>query len=211
MMTQVKNLSVLAVFSLGLAACSNNGGDVHLQPGPTPTPPNSGPGPVQYTQIERLSRPVIKEVFEPFQDHQKSNVAEPYADATIQGDIVATENALRPPTGTTNFGTALATVLYPDEYTVNLAGTAPTAATLGESFLSNELTNGAAFGGRAPNDNVIDLELAALFGNALVKVPVPGLGEDNEENNCLSSQNITGGLPAGKQSTGAFPYLPGPA
>lgn len=216
MIKHVSSLTIAAVLGLALAGCGNNGNDrVVLTPQP---PPGPGQGQsTQYVQIERLSRPAIKEVFEPFQDHQISNAVEPYNDPTIKNDIVATENALRPPTGSTNFGTALATVLYPDEFLVNLDGAAPTAATLGQNFLSAELTGGTSFGGRAINDDVIDLELAGLFGSALVKAPVPGFGEDNQENNCLSSQNIGGqnvGGPGGKgnldpskASTGSFPYL----
>ncbi len=209
MMNTVKGFSALAALGLVLAGCSKDSSVVL-----TPQPPNSGA--TTYTQIERLSRPVIKEVFETFQQHQISNAVEPYADPTIKQMIHDTENAIRPPKPSANpptdFGTALQTVLYPDEYTVNLAGGPPTGATLNQYFLSYELTNGAAFGGRAPNDDVIDLELAGLFGNALTGVKaVPGFGEDNEENNCLSAQNIPGSLNPAKQTTATFPYLPNPS
>jgi len=205
-----QTLSLATLLGFGLSACGNGNNPVVL----TPQPPQ-GPGgqTVRYTQIERLSRPVIKEVFEPFQDHQKSNAVDPDNDPTIQGDIVATEDALRPPKGGNDFGKTLATVLYPDEYLVNLEGSAPTTATLNQYFLSSDLSNGAGFGGRAPNDDVINLELAALFGNALVGVA--GLTEDNQENYCLVSQNIAGpGKPNGqdpsKLTTNTFPYLANP-
>ncbi|GAC1419105.1 MAG: hypothetical protein NVSMB64_28590 [Candidatus Velthaea sp.] len=197
-----QSLSLAALLGLGLSACGNDKA-VSLTP-----PPLVPPGTVvKYTQIERLSRPAIKEVFEPFQDHQKSNAVDPDNDPTIQNDIVATENALRPPTATTNYGKALAGVLYPDEYLVNLEGGAPTPTTAGQYFLSADLANG--FGGRAPNDDVINLELGSLFGNLLV----PIVGEDNEENNCLASQNIAGfqkfnGQDPSKLTTNVFPYLP---
>jgi hypothetical protein len=66
----------------------------------------------------------------------------------------------------------------------------------------------AAFGGRAPNDDVIGLELGVLFGNT---IPALGLApDDNKENTCLSAQNIAGGENASKKTTGTFPYLPVP-
>jgi hypothetical protein len=199
----IASLGSVASLSLVLGGCS--GGTVHLTP-PTKTTA------VTYTQIERLSRPAIKEVFEPFQDHQKSNAAEPYLDPTIKADIMATEDALRPPNKTlgSDYGAALASVLYPDEYSVNLAGAAPS----GNDpfyFLSNEVEG--AFGGRAPNDDVIYLELSILFGPTLGALGLQP--EDNEEDTCLGSQNIGGVGAAGagkeasaKKTTTTFPYLP---
>jgi hypothetical protein len=198
MMKYTKPVIALATLGFGLTACG--GGSVHL----TPQPKN--PGVTTYTQIERLSRPAIKEVFEPFQDHQISNAVEPYADTTIQGDIKTTEDALRPPNTATNtdYGTTLAGLLYPDEYLVNLAGTEAPLGLTGQYFLSTELSGGTSFGGRAPNDDVIDLELGALFGNALTAA---GVADDHEENNCLSVQNLPA-EDAAKKTTSTFPYLP---
>jgi Domain of unknown function (DUF4331) len=194
-------LTLLAAAGLALTACSGNSPNLTQPPVVIPTA-----GAAKYIQIELLSRPAIKEVFEPFQDHQKSNTAEPYNDGTIDADIVATEDALRPPTTTLDYGKTLASVLYPNEYLVNLSGGAPPAAT-GQYFLSTELSGGTSFGGRAPNDDVVGLELAALFGNALSAVGV--IADDHEENNCLSAQNISTHDPA-KLSTSNFPYLPAP-
>lgn len=192
------SVTTLAAMSFALAACSS---PVNI------TQPRMAPPPAaKYIQIELLSRPAVKEVFEPFQDHQKSNVAEPYNDPTISADIVATEDALRPPTTSTDYGKTLASVLYPNAYLVNLNGGAPPALT-GQYFLSTELSGGSSFGGRAPNDDVVDLELGALFGADLVAAGV--IADDHEENNCLSSQNI-GTEDSAKKSTATFPYLPAP-
>ena len=198
MMNSTKSAIALAALALGLAACGGTTSVLSPQPHlPTPVPQS-------YTQIELLSRPAIKEVFEPFQEHQITNAVEPYADPTIQGAIKGTEDALRPPTATTDYGAALASVLYPNEYLVNLAGsTAPLAAT-GQCFLSAELSP-TGFGGRAPNDDVVDLELGVLFGNTLSAVNL--VPDDKEENDCLSSQNIASEDPA-KKTTSTFPYLP---
>lgn len=202
----IATLASATMLGLGLSACG--GGSVNLQPGPQP----SHAAATQYFQIERLARPAIKEVFEPFQDHQKTNLAEPYADTTMSTDIVGTEDALRPPNTAlgTDYGKTLASVLYPDEYLVNLSGAAPSGNDP-YYFLSAEVDK--AFGGRAPNDDVIYLELGALFGPLLGNL---GLAtEDNEEDTCLASQNIggqgkPGGQNPGKLASTTFPYLPVP-
>jgi hypothetical protein len=89
-------------FGLGLAACSNNGS----------TPPSLpiGGGNGKYVQIERLSRPAVKELFEKFVDHQVSNAAEPYNDPTLQGEIQSFTDALRPPKNGADYGATLAKV-----------------------------------------------------------------------------------------------------
>ena len=189
-----KSVTALAALGLGLTACSSNSS--------VPSAPVTHAG--QYVQIERLSRPAIKEVFEPFQEHQISNAIEPYNDPTIQSAIKTTEDALRPPTSSTDYGAALAGVLYPDEYLVNLAGSSTPPSLDNQFFLSAEISP-TGFGGRAPNDDVVDLELGILFGKTL---PALGLiADDKEENNCLSSQNIGAEAPA-KKTTSTFPYLP---
>lgn len=200
----IKTLATAGALSLALAACSSNSNGVHLTPQPSGN--NIQPaGP--FTQIERLSRPAVKEVFETFVQHQTSNAIEPYADPTIQGAIKSTEDALRPPKNGADYGAALQGVLYPDEYTVDLTQTKG-------GFLGAE-TKGAIpgtgpFGGRNINDDVIGIELFALFGKGL---PTLGLQpEDNQENTCISSQ---GGVPLtpalnidpSQASTTSFPYL----
>jgi hypothetical protein len=209
--------SILASFAmLSFAACSG-GNPVVLSPHPgsTPTPaptftPTPGPtvGPnTQFKQIELLSRPAVKEVFESFQHHQQTNASEPYNDPTIKSDIVTTEDTIRPPNAAvkSDYGKLLEAVLYPNEYLVNLNGAAPSGNDP-YYFLSTEVEG--AFGGRAPNDDVIGLELSILFGGTL-----PALGlqpEDGEENNCLQTQNLVDGADPAKSSTATFPYLPAP-
>jgi hypothetical protein len=129
-------------------------------------------------------------------------------------DIKLTEDAIRKPNAAkgTDYGAILASLLYPDEYTVNLNGPAPSGADP-YYFLSDVADNGA-FGGRAPNDDVIYLELSALFGPLLSELG-KGIPDDGEENTCLASQNIggqgkPGGQAAGKLSTATFPYLAAP-
>lgn len=194
MMNYLKTLAVAGGLGIGLAACGNNGSTVL-----TPPPP---PVNTTYFQIERLSRPAIKEVFESFNDHKTTNSLEPYDNANdpLFAAILTTENFLRPPKGTINYGKALQGILYPDKLAVNLAQNG------NASYLGVELNSvgagPASFGGRYPTDDVIGLSLAALFGAALS----PVLGQDGEENNCLAAQNLNPST-AGPIPAGSFPYL----
>jgi len=159
--------------------------------------------PAGYVQIERLARPAIKEVFEPFNDHKVSNAAEPYNDPTIKADIIATEDYVRPPNATlkTDYGATLAGILYPDEYQVDLsqAGSA--------GYLGSESGGiyGGKFGGRDLTDDVVGVSLSALFGNALTLI---GVTDDGEENNCLKTENLT--QRASQTQTATFPYFSAP-
>jgi hypothetical protein len=196
MQKQIKSITSVAALGIGLAACSGGNpslGPIHINPTPTP------PAVVSYTQIERLSRPAIKEVFERFVDHQTSNAVEPYNDPTLKNSIVAVEDTLRPPNAAvgSDYGKLIAAVVYPDEYAVDLSQTT-------QSFLGYEVAKN--FGGRNPNEDVVDLELSVLFGNTLSKLGLQP--EDNEENNCLSAENVAQ-LPS-QATTGTFPYLAKP-
>jgi len=193
MKLQITTVTSVAALGIGLAACS--GGNATL----TPANSNPTPAPVAYTQIERLSRPAVKEVFERFVDHQTSNAVEPYNDPTIKTSIQAVEDTLRPPNAAlgSDYGKVLAAVLYPDEYAVDLSQTT-------QSFLGYEVAKN--FGGRNPNEDVVDVELGVLFGHTLPALKIQP--EDNEENNCLSAENVT--QRASQATTGTFPYLAKP-
>ncbi len=209
MIKALKISATLSTLAL-LAACSGGSGDVVLTPaGNTQT----GSAATKYTQIERLSRPAIKEVFETFVNHQVSNATEPYdkTNDPLYASILNTTNALRPPNATagTNYGQVAQSILYPDEYTVDLSTSSngPVGSSYGY-FLSQELASAtgsaAAFGGRAPNDDVIALELGILFGKTAQAI---GVKEDNEENNCLDTQNLSSTAFNGTATTAGFPYL----
>jgi hypothetical protein len=195
-------LHVLAIGALGfgLAAC---GGGNSVNSVPVPGSP-AGP---KYVQIELLSRPAVKELFEKFVDHQISNASEPYADTTLQGEIQSFTDALRPPNATvgSDYGKALASVLYPNWITADISQTG------GAAYLGNE-TGGATsathstFGGRAITDDVIAISLGAVFGPTLAALHVQP--EDNEENNCISNDNTP--QRASQTPTAAFPYLASP-
>jgi hypothetical protein len=171
-----------------------------------PSSPGTVGGKQAYVQIELLSRPAVKEVFETFVDHQVSNAAEPYNDPTLQSQIVGFTDALRPPNASvgSDYGKALASVLYPNVYLVNLASGGK-AAYLG--YETNGATGGGStFGGRAVTDDVVDISLGALFGNTLAKLGLQP--EDNEENTCLSSENLA--QAPSQVPTATFPYLAKP-
>jgi hypothetical protein len=185
------SLTIAATAVLALAGC--NGGSTSATPVATSK--------TTYTQIERLARPAVKEVFEKFVDHQTSNAAEPYNDPTLQAQIMGLTDALRPPNTTlgSDYGKKLAAILYPDEYTVDLSKAGPA------SYLGIE-TTGGTFGGRAVTDNVVDISLGAIFGHTLATIAAQP--EDNEENNCLTTQNVAQN--PSQAPTATFPYLPAP-
>lgn len=192
--------SVLFAGALGLAltACNSSSKSVF-------TP---GPGATTYKQIERLARPAVKEVFENFVDHQTTNAVEPYAGTAggdpLQAAIKTFENTVRPPKASagSDYGAALQSILYPDEYTVNLAS-ADKASYLG---VETGGATGGKFGGRDISDDVVDISLGAAFGKTLVALNVQP--EDGQENTCLSTEHVAQNPSQAKTST--FPYLAAP-
>lgn len=200
-------LATLSISALGfaIAGCSSNNGGVADVTLPGHVGSQVPPATTTYTQIELLSRPAVKEVFETFATHATSNAAEPYADPTIQTNIQAFTDAVRPPNAAkgTDYGKVLASVLYPNVLQVDLSDTTDAATYLG---IETGGVTGGKFGGRDPSNDVIDISLGALFGNVLTLVGVP---DDGEENNCLSTQNITKPNPT-QAATSTFPYLATP-
>lgn len=206
-------LTATGTFALLLAACSSNPGTTlnhaRIPSGlPTQQPTNPVTPSGTYTQIELLSRPAVKEVFEQFNDHKTTNAVEPYAGSPadpLQAEIKSTEDLIRPPNGGagTDYGAALQGVLYPNEYAVNLSDTSGKAAYLG---VETGGATGSKFGGRDPGDDVVDISLGALFGNTLSALGV--LADDGEENACISAENVT--QDSSQVKTGTFPYLASP-
>jgi len=197
---KIQHLTILGALGLALAGCSGGSGSSVLtpqKPGTTPGTPTFPTG--NFVQIERLSRPAVKELFEKFNDHQISNAAEPYQDPTLQSSISSFSSAFR---DTATAG-ALTSILYPDEYAVDLSQSTTTAAYLG---VETKGATGSSFGGRAINDDVISADIGAVFGHTLSKLGV--VPDDNKENNCLSAENIT--IAATQKSTNTFPFFAPP-
>ncbi len=191
----------LGALCAALAGCGGSNSGVNIPPQPT-----SAPNTQAYQQIEVLSRPAVKEVFERFVDHQITNAAEPYNDPTLQGEIMSFTDALRPPVASigSDYGKALQGVLYPNEMIADLSQTGK-AAYLGYET-KGATGGGSTFGGRAVSDDVVTISLGALFGNTL-----PALGlqpDDKQENNCLTTDNVAQNPTQATSST--FPYLAGP-
>jgi hypothetical protein len=209
MKNYVLGLAALGAFGLGLAGCGGSNGSLptfNAAGLATPLPTNPPASAASYVQIELLSRPAVKEVFENFNDHKITNAVEPYAGSPadpLQAEIKAIENTVRPPAGNANFGAALQSILYPNEYIVDLSDTTDKASYLG---VETGGATGGKFGGRDPGDDVIAISLGAAFGNTLVKLGVQP--EDNEENACIAAENV---LQSPAQArTNTFPYLAGP-
>ena len=143
-----------------------------------------------YLQVDRLGRPGIKEIFEPFADHASSDRAIPTNDAVLKNDIATV-------TGTSS---TASTLLTPDELQLNLGSTATSA-----SYLALELNSGSsAFGGRGLSDDVMtsDLQIAyGTFGN---------IGTSTNANPCLQTDNVAAPAANTLSSSSTFPYLATP-
>lgn len=173
-----------------LSACEGSGGQrVATVPG-------------AYQQIELLARPAVKEALEPFADHDATNHSSPYADTTLKNDILSfMENvAGRSPA----ISTAVQGILYPNEITVDLSQSAP-AAYLG---VESGGATGGKFGGRGLTDDVVSIDLGAVFGGTIPAL-VSTIPDDKKENNCLVTDNVVSGQ-GGTQTQTGFPYLATP-
>lgn len=175
----------------------------------TATPVASGP---TYTQMDRLARPVVNEVFATVANdrHQVNDTDSPTNDKNelandIQSFMTGTAGRSQ---ATTN---VVKSVLVPDVMVADLSQTG-TAAYLGVE------TNGATggkFGGRKLTDDVVDTSLGVVFGNT---VSALGLApDDGKEIPSLTSDNVgptTGPKHYQDGSAGfaaaKFPYLGAP-
>jgi hypothetical protein len=215
MKTFIFGITALGALGLGLAGC--NGGATNVPPlntGPsalaTPLPANPATPSGAYVQIELLARPAVKEALESFNNHKVTNKVEPYVGSPadpLQGEIKATVDLLRPPKNGADFGAALQGVLYPNEIAADLSNTTDKASYLG---VETGGATGGKFGGRDIADDVINIDLGAIFGNTLVALGLQP--EDNQENACLSQQSpdVKTLQRPSQASIGVFPYLSPP-
>ena len=153
-----------------------------------------------FTQIERTARPAVKETFEAFQDHDRSNRRPPWDDPLLGDSIVAFTTA-KPPNGagrSAQIAAVLRHVLIPDELAADLSSAGPAG------YLGVE-TKAGNFGGRGPSTVVIDPSLKAVFGSAIPKL---GLApDDGRETACLTSNHVA---PDDRGVSQSFPYLGAP-
>ena len=151
-----------------------------------------------YNQIERLGNPLVSEVFFPKRDHGLHNNKSPIDDTRsvatggtdVPGHIASFVGSF--PNRTSKTITTLQSVLAPDELLVFPNRTPSTAG-----WLSWALTGG--YGGRKLTDDVVDIGLSAVFGNALDPAQTVLSG--------LTSDNVGPGV---RSFPTAFPYLEGP-
>ena len=207
--------AALGVLSLGLVACQGKSTSLPtisgVAPGSlaTPLPSNPTIPAGAYTQIELLARPAIKEALESFNNHKVTNKVEPYdkVNDPLYGEIKGTVNLVRPPkmtaTGAADYGTALQGILYPNEIIADLSNTADKASYLG---VETGGATGGKFGGRDIADDVVNIDLGAVFGGTLAALKVQP--EDNQENNCLSQQSADQKPSLQRPSQAAVPTFP---
>jgi hypothetical protein len=150
-----------------------------------------------YKQIELLSRPAVKEAFEMFKDHNRTNRSEPYDDPVLQRQIKSFTLAFR----SKENADTLQAVLYPNVMKVDLSQNTTTAAYLG---VETGGATGSKYGGRALSDDIIDISLGAIFGNTLSALGL--IPDDHKEAPCLTTDNIA----YDKSNTSTFPYIQAP-
>jgi len=154
-----------------------------------------------YQQMDRLARPVVNEVFATVANnrHKINDLAQPSQDSSnLANDI---QSFMTFPAGRSQAITnVVKAVLVPDVMKVNLNGG-------GAAYLGYETggATGGTFGGRALDDDVVDISLGVVFGNT---VPALGLAaDDGNEIPTLTSDHVG---PGGKHFLPRFPYLGNP-
>ena len=152
-----------------------------------------------WTQIERLGRPAVKEAFEAYDSHDKTNRSTPTNDPLLPDDIYnfTTTVAGRSPA----IANVLKAVLIPDEIAADLSQKGVSAAYLG---VETGGATGSKFGGRGLNDDVIDISLGAIFGNTIPALKLAP--DDGKEVPALESDHVGPQQMYGK----TFPYMNAP-
>jgi hypothetical protein len=188
-------LAAAALVGIIIAGCSSNAAGFNPNPGQSnnPSPP---PG-TTYKQIELLSRPAVKEAFEAFESHDQTNRSEPYADPALKSMIKSFALNFR----SEKTASTLQAVLYPNVMKVDLSQNVTTASYLG--YETGGAT-GSKFGGRALDDDIIDISLGALFGNTLSALGL--IPDDHKEAPCLTTDNVA----YDKMNAPTFPYIQAP-
>jgi hypothetical protein len=197
-------LSFAAVYALviGAASCSSSSSNA---PAPiAPVVSTAG-----YHQVERLARPAIKEATESFANHSITNTVSPQSattDAVLAQSIVSFTETVAGRSATTANG--LASVLIPDEIAADLSDTTDTKA----AYLGVETGGftGSKFGGRALQDDVVSIDLGAVFGPTLSALGV--VPDDGKESPCLETDNVSAAVAQATDNITptTFPYVGAP-
>jgi hypothetical protein len=152
-----------------------------------------------YTQIERLGNPLVSEVFFPKRDHGLHNNKSPSDDTKtmdqggtdVPGHISTFVSQF--PNRTQATITTLSAVLAPDMLMV-FPNRSTAAGNVG--WLTWALKPNVGYGGRLLTDDVVDVGLSAVFGNALDPSQPVLAG--------LTSDNVG---PSVRSFAATFPYL----
>jgi hypothetical protein len=174
--------SAVVAVSLAAAACSDDN--------------NTGPAtPRMFNQVQRLGNPLVSEVLLSKRSHPTHGSIGPDQDATLVAPEVVdflTTVAGRDPA----YIQAIAPALIPDVLVVDTSKD-PASAAVGWLTWLPQL--GAGYGGRKLQDDVVDLALTAVFGDAL--------GDAAHATPQLTTDNVGFDSPG---VTTTFPYLAAP-
>jgi len=166
----------------------------------------------RYHQQDRLARPAVNEALATVSNlrHHINNTDDPTDDhGQLKNDI---ESFLTFPAGrSTAIKNAIEAVLIPDCMIADLSQRGVTAAYLG---VETKGLAGSKFGGRALTDDVIDIDLGAIFGDLIPVLSAlnPALfggviEDDNNELPTFATDNVG---PGDKHFLGTFPYVGDP-
>lgn len=161
------------------------------------------PSGFQFAQQDRLARPAINEALATVtaRRHEINNKVTPSQDpGTIQQDILTFMNF--PAGRSAAIAQALASVLVPDVMVADLSQ----PATVKASYLGVETGGftGGKFGGRALTDDVMDINLMAIFGPVIPTLKLAP--DDGQEKPQFETDNIGPHI----DYTDTFPYLGAP-
>jgi hypothetical protein len=197
-------LSFVAIYGLviGVASCNSSSSNA---PAPiAPVVSTAG-----YRQVERLARPAIKEATETFANHSITNTVSPESattDSVLAQSIVSFAETVAGRSAAT--ATTLQAVLIPDEMAADLSDTSDTKA----AYLGVETGGftGSKFGGRALQDDVVSLDLGAVFGPTLSALGV--VADDGKESPCLETDNVSAAVAQATDhiTPTTFPYVGSP-
>lgn len=155
-----------------------------------------------YSQVDRLARPAVNEVFATVANnrHKINNEAVPTEDMDhLKKDIFG---FMKFPAGRSDaIANVMTAVLVPDVMKADLRSM-DNASYLG--FETGGATGGK-FGGRGLTDDVVDISLSAIFGNT-----IPALGLAPDDGAAIPSLTTDNVGPEGKHFLGSFPYLGNP-
>jgi hypothetical protein len=220
----MKALQTIAACALvlagALAGCSND--PTVLDNGTTTNGSN-----ITFIQIAREGKPGIKELFLPYATHQAFDKLTPMAD-TSSGPAITAFVTGAPAGRSAAIGSYVSSLLEPDALIANLNSTATRA-----SFLGYETGGGIAadctgqaptnFGGRALQDDVVNVMLGLSFGNlgttanpnaqATAPAGSPAPDDGKEQNGSGGTPNLTNqdvSCSSKGYQLGMFPYLAPP-